>query len=778
MRKTIFSTLIIFGTLSLNIMGMEINKSKVNSLEEKISAIDMQIEKLLREKEHLIKLSQEVKERETDVLKPIEKDKKIALVLSGGGSRGMAHIGVLKVLEKYKIPIDYIVGTSAGSVIGAFYAIGYSPEEMENIILGMDFSQLISNSHRTTVENILEKGVLETYPFSIKISKDYSLTLPQALSNGEFMYLDLKKYMGRADGIKDYDEFPIPFRAMTTNLNTGESVALNSGDLALTALKSMAYPTFLAPVADNGEIYIDGGVADNFPVQQAILEKADVIIGVNISKDSIKITDNSSVVDIIDKIASYEGDESTDFNKKLSDILIVPDVEEYAAIQDSNLKEIVKKGEEAAEKMGDILKNLTNEKKFEEIKKKGEKLVSKPKEIKEIELNGNHQLKMDVVKIMEPAPNKNGKYTQEELNDWAKKLYTLNYIKRVFYEVEGEKITFTVEEDDDAKLDGALYYASDYGGGLKLSLFVPSTKKNLWFGSYRMTANISEYPSIETNFVRYHAFKGINFALMGTMGFKDTPYFIYKNKSQVTTDHSTAGNVSLVLALTGDEHYLLADKLEYTFADFSYKKGDKDYRDFEGKEEYLKNEIAYYYENKKGPGYFSTDRKVYFDMIYAWDLKRDNSYYGYRYAFSVGTNLEKDFVLKFGSKGGSVWSTNKVPALGTFKLGGIMDNPTQPVYAVVGMPPMYRYADQFYLVEVGAQYNLKGSVYLLAKYNYITLTSQRYSFQKKYRLGKNNLNGYGAGIGWDTYLGPINLMLSNTVEGKSPLFQVSVGYFF
>lgn len=769
-----------FSLFSLDSFGEAVNKNRINSLEEKISAIDEQIVELLKQKEHLLNLAKGIEERQTDVRHPLpaETEKKIALVLSGGGSRGMAHIGVLKVLDRYKVPLDYIIGTSAGSVVGALYSIGYSADEIEEIILNMNFDQLILNSHRTLVENVVEKGVVENYPLSIKITKNYSLTLPQALSNGEFMYLDLKRYMGRADKIKDYDEFPIAFRAMTTNLNTGTSVALNSGDLALTTLKSMAYPTFLAPVAADGKVYIDGGVADNFPVQQAVLEKADIIIAVDISEDAIKITDNSSVVDIIDKIASYQGDKSTEFNKKLSDILIVPDVENYAAIQSSNLRAITDKGEEAAEKMVDILKNLANEDKFARIKEAGEQLKAKPVDIKNIEIVGNHQLKEDVVKILKPSSGKDGKYNQEELNKWAEQIYSLNYIKRVFYEVDSETIVFTVEEDPDARLDGAIYYASDYGGGLKLSLFVPSPKDNLWIGSYRVSADVSEYPSIDARTVRFHAFQGINFALIGDMAFRDNPYFIYKNHSNVTTYHSTTGEASLTLALTLGENSMLANRLSYSLGDFAYDKGNRYHNDFHGKEEYLKDGIMYYYENKKKSGYFNTNEKLYLDFFYGRDLRGADHYKGYKYAISAGTSLGKKVDFTIGSKGGKIWPANDAPAQGLFRLGGLQDDFLNPIYSVYGMPPMYRYADEVYIGEIGLQYRIGGSLYLVAKYNVLTYGSNEYTFQGSHRAWRDNYHGYGVGIGWDTYLGPINAVVSNLIGGKSPLFQFSLGYIF
>ncbi|MGL5702074.1 MAG: patatin-like phospholipase family protein, partial [Cetobacterium sp.] len=265
--------IVLFYLLSLSIFASHL-PNRVNSKEAKVKEIERQIEELELKRKNLENLKATFL-KTTDENRP-----KVGLVLSGGGAKGAAHIGVLRVIEKYGIPVDYVVGTSAGSIIAAMYSVGYTPDEIEKTVTDLQFYELFRNASNRDLESIVQKTQSNKYPLTISLNEDFNLSLPMGVLNGEYIYLELKKIFARAEGVKDFKEFPIPFRAMTTNLQTGESVAIDSGDLALATLKSMAIPTFLDPIRDGDNYYVDGGVADNFPVIQAINMGADVVIGV------------------------------------------------------------------------------------------------------------------------------------------------------------------------------------------------------------------------------------------------------------------------------------------------------------------------------------------------------------------------------------------------------------------------------------------------------------------------------------------------------------------
>ena len=144
------------------------------------------------------------------------------------------------------------------------YSIGYSSEEIEKTILNLKYTSLITNSKDRNLKNIKEKMENDKYPFTVSIDKNLKLSFPMGFLNGENIYLQLKEIFSRAENIKNFNNLPIQYRAITTDLETGKEVILKDGDLALATFKSMAIPSFLDPIEDNGKFYVDGGVVTIF----------------------------------------------------------------------------------------------------------------------------------------------------------------------------------------------------------------------------------------------------------------------------------------------------------------------------------------------------------------------------------------------------------------------------------------------------------------------------------------------------------------------------------
>ena len=325
-----------FFSLTLFLLSFCYSLSEgVQSKDYKIEEINKVIEELKLQQMHLELMKEEIEKSNIDLSKKVnfsEQRPKIALVLSGGGAKGAAHIGVLKVLEKYQVPIDIIVGTSVGSIVGGMYSVGYSPDEIEKTVLNLKFNSLLTNSKDRNLKNIEEKIENDKYPFTMSIDKNLKLSFPMGILNGENIYLQLKDIFSRAENIKNFNELPIEYRAITTDLQTGKEVILSDGDLAIATFKSMAIPSFLEPIKDENKFYVDGGVVNNFPIDVALSLGADIIIAVDITAETSKINEKSNLVTILDKLATYNGNRKTETHKKLADLLIVPDVKDHDTI--------------------------------------------------------------------------------------------------------------------------------------------------------------------------------------------------------------------------------------------------------------------------------------------------------------------------------------------------------------------------------------------------------------------------------------------------------------
>lgn len=746
----------------------------VQSKDYKIEEINKVIEELKLQQMHLELMKEEIEKSNIDLSKKVnfsEQRPKIALVLSGGGAKGAAHIGVLKVLEKYQVPIDIIVGTSVGSIVGGMYSVGYSPDEIEKTVLNLKFNSLLTNSKDRNLKNIEEKIENDKYPFTMSIDKNLKLSFPMGILNGENIYLQLKDIFSRAENIKNFNELPIEYRAITTDLQTGKEVILSDGDLAIATFKSMAIPSFLEPIKDENKFYVDGGVVNNFPIDVALSLDADIIIAVDITAETSKINEKSNLVTILDKLATYNGNRKTETHKKLADLLIVPDVKDHDTIDFGNLNELVVAGEDAAEKYGYILTNLSSSKDFKEIKDKA--LKEEPIQINKIKLEGNRILTLKKVNELKPSV-KNRKFTKADLNDWTKKIYSVSYIERVFYEVNDDTVIFKVKEKDGINIRASLNYASNYGGSMNIAATVPNF--GIWTRNYTIKAEASSFPKINFNNVTFYEVG--KFKLLGgaSIGYETDPLFIYKNGDKVSTYTTNKFIASLSFGTAISNSVVSGISLGYANNDNKYLSGDRDIYNFNENYQALFSSIYTYVDTLNERNFPSKGTVLRLEGFNSHDISgKETNLGGGMFSANFYTPLSEKFSVGFGVAGGKMRG-EELPKSSLFRIGGLRSSET--AFSFVGLPMMGRYADEFYILRGGIQYKLTDTFHLLAKYNMLTYSSDSLPFQDNYSIGDRKYHGYGGGIGWNTFLGPISLFLSNNLDDSSPLFEVYMGYTF
>ena len=221
---------------------------------------------------------------------------KIGLVLSGGGAPGVAHVGVLKALEELRIPIDCIAGTSVGAIVGGLYASGMSPEQMEDWLHNADWHYLLSDSTPRESESFRGKqrdfDLNQNIAYSVTRKAD--LKLPAGLTTARNLMANLRELTIPVRQIHDFDRLPIPFRAVATDVETGELVALRKGDLIASVRASMAVPGLFTPQRIDGRLLVDGGITGNLPIQTAQEMGADAIIAVDVGGRLSKESDLDS----------------------------------------------------------------------------------------------------------------------------------------------------------------------------------------------------------------------------------------------------------------------------------------------------------------------------------------------------------------------------------------------------------------------------------------------------------------------------------------------------
>ena len=277
---------------------------------------------------------------------PIKRPK-IGLVLSGGGAKGFAHIGVLKVLEQAGIKIDYIGGTSMGAVVGGLYASGYNAAQIDSIVTVTNFDNLLIDYIPRSSKSFYEKRNDELYALVLPFN-NFKIGVPQSLSKGMFNYNLFNQLTLHVRHVRDFNQFPTPFFCMATDIEKGQQVLLDNGVLAQALLASSALPSVFSPVILDGKLLVDGGVTNNYPIEEVRKLGADIIIGVDVQNGLRDRTQLQDATKILFQITNLDMIERMKLNSKRTDIYIKPDIKDYGAVSFEKAREIIEKGEEAA----------------------------------------------------------------------------------------------------------------------------------------------------------------------------------------------------------------------------------------------------------------------------------------------------------------------------------------------------------------------------------------------------------------------------------------------
>lgn len=282
---------------------------------------------------------------------------KVGVVLSGGGAKGIAHIGALKVIEQAGIKVDYIGGTSMGAIVGALYASGYTAKELDSMFMGTNFPDLIQDNFPRGAKSFYEKEDTERYAISLPFN-DLKISVPQAISGGQKIYGELVKLLYHVRHIQDFSELPIPFVCVATNIETGEKILLEEGYLPEAIMASGTLPSLFEPAELDGAILIDGGVLNNYPIDEVRALGADIIIGVDVQHGLRDREELESATDILLQINNFRTVKDMISKSAETDIYIKPDMQEFSVIDFEHKEEIIRRGVAAAEAKDEQLRKL------------------------------------------------------------------------------------------------------------------------------------------------------------------------------------------------------------------------------------------------------------------------------------------------------------------------------------------------------------------------------------------------------------------------------------
>lgn len=283
---------------------------------------------------------------------------RVGLVLSGGGAKGIAHIGILNALEEAGVRIDYITGTSMGSVVGGLYAIGYSTDQLTELVNSNDFLALFSEKPSFRFSSVYQKEFNDQSIVSFPI-KQKGIDLPAGIIKGQNLYMLFSNLTWPAHGTNSFDSFPIPFAALATDLETGDPVVMRSGYLPDALRASVSIPSIMTPHTVDGKHLIDGGLSQNLPVQEAIDMGANYIIAVNVAAPLQPMDSLNTLTDIFTQTISFRINEQMDAQSELADILIVPqEIMNYSMADFDVADQFIPIGEKEARKHMELFREI------------------------------------------------------------------------------------------------------------------------------------------------------------------------------------------------------------------------------------------------------------------------------------------------------------------------------------------------------------------------------------------------------------------------------------
>ncbi|MCX2863052.1 patatin-like phospholipase family protein [Paucibacter sp. PLA-PC-4] len=280
---------------------------------------------------------------------------KLGLVLSGGGARGLAHVGVLKVLERERIPVDLITGTSMGAIIGGLYASGMSAADLERELLPLAWDRVFAS--RVERQNLSQRRKEEDFEFSAVLElgmRDGEFRAPQGTLSSRGLEILLRRYTQPVRNIEQFDALPTPFRAISTDMESGSQVVSDQGDLALAMRSSMSVPGVFAPVETKGRILGDGGLVNNLPVDVARRQGAERLIAVNVGTPLAARETLSSLVGVTAQMINILTEQNVQRSIAslwAEDVLITPELGKLGSGDFDRARDLIQQGERAAEAM-------------------------------------------------------------------------------------------------------------------------------------------------------------------------------------------------------------------------------------------------------------------------------------------------------------------------------------------------------------------------------------------------------------------------------------------
>jgi NTE family protein len=719
-----------------------------------------------------------------------KKDVKVGLVLSGGGAKGFAHVGVIKVLEEAGVRVDYIAGTSMGAVVGGLYAAGYNAKELDSLLRAHDLGGLVKDELPREFSSFYQKENDGKYAISLPLVKR-KIELPSAVSKGQSAFNIFSQLTKHVDQIDDFSKLPIPFFCIATDLENGEEVILDKGSLPEAIRASGSLPGLLTPVKMDGRVLIDGGIVDNFPVEKMKAKGVDYIIAVNVSGGLKDWEDLKTLPEILMQIAGFQMYNRWNEKIELSDVYIIPELAEFNLLSFDEAEEIIGRGELAARQAKDQLKDIASQQQPGSRRPISSYPVENEMMIEKVEIKGNRSY-TDKYCLKKLGLAEGSMISTSDFMRGVDILTATNNFESIYYKFlpseGGTKVEFDITENEEKTL---IQFGAHYDDLYKTGILVNFTTKHLLFKNDFISADFVIGDNLRYN-LDYFYDNGFNWSFGVNTRYNSFKADIISNILPVTKNSDSLDSglqipiryydftTRLYLQSTVKDRLAFRVGMEHKYLNvYSDEIVDNNTNRIQFEKSHFLNVFGKLmldtYDTKDFPkkGFYINSEY----LLYAVSSDYNNNFTPFSQLFGrlgIAYTFFDKLTLHLLSEAGLTFGNNENEIL-DYHLGGYNEN-----YINTFMP-FYGYG----FAELNESAYLRTALtmrYEIFKKNFLSFTGNfarvNDDIWNDGRLFEDTKSGYSAGYGVRTIIGPVELIYSWSPDNNQDFWLINVGFWF
>lgn len=709
---------------------------------------------------------------------------KVGVVLCGGGAKGFAQIRILKAMDEAGVPIDYIAGTSIGSIIGALYAIGYDPDTIEKLVREQDWNRILYDVFPENVEpvekKIYDRRYLATFPVS-----NGKMKIKSSFVEGVYVNLLLSRLMLPANKIHDYHDLPVPFFCIGTDVEHATQYEMNSGDLPRSVRASMSIPFLFQPVRIDDRLLVDGGMVNNFPVRNMEEHGADIIIGIDLEDATIPAEQIDNSLGLLSSLMNLSSLEESLYARSHCDIYIKPDLHGRNMLSFKDFDSIIQYGQDAADKFFPQFKRLADS-----LQQLGHFEIERPHTqpineltIVDVDVNGipdKHKHFIESIygsKLPVTVP-------LDVVEENLVKLKTSGYYENIWYNVTESKggyiLTVNCTEVANTSLSVAIHYDNNYGIGALVNITAKNFLESIDRTTISLDVNIAECPYIKGRFSKH---VGKMFRYGADLSVYSFDINQYTNKV-ITNSYSIQDNnldIYMQLVPNNKQEIRIGAAADYVhMKDFvGNNQLNSDYHFYS----YLY--LRYIYISEDSPSFARRGWRLNINGKWLFFEGLNNGgdlvSNGWQQSVVLHGNVIKSFSLsrksslKMGLEAGYKVGTSDIPLFYKFMVGGQSKmNYFDNIISFTGLEFTEEVVDYVAMGKMAYQWNFYKRLYLIANIDagYINSAYDMWFDDNSF------VAGAGMTFGVDTLIGPIEVSLMGSNINNKPVGFINVGFWY